>query len=91
NVVDSDRAIAAMNHGPWTMIYAPGNLGKRTTSCPSLQTDLRKAGAMCVEYQSVSEHGVVTWRKTDDIRAFCRKMIEEFCEGRHGGHRHAAE
>jgi protease I len=89
--VTSDRPIAAICHGPWTLIDAGGVRGKRMTSWPSLQTDLRNAGATWVDEQVVTDHGLVTSRKPDDIPAFCRKMIEEFCEGRHAGHRHAAE
>jgi len=89
--VNSDRPIAAICHGPWTLIDAGGVRGKRMTSWPSLQTDLRNAGATWVDEQVVTDHGLVTSRKPDDIPAFCRKMIEEFCEGRHAGHRHAAE
>lgn len=89
--VTSDRPIAAICHGPWTLIDAGGVRGKRMTSWPSLQTDLRNAGATWVDEQVVTDHGLVTSRKPDDIPAFCRKMIEEFREGRHAGHRHAAE
>ncbi|PWC81190.1 glutamine amidotransferase [Azospirillum sp. TSH100] len=89
--VNSDRPIAAICHGPWTLIDAGGVRGKRMTSWPSLQADLRNAGADWVDEQVVTDHGLVTSRKPDDIPAFCRKMIEEFGEGRHAGHRHAAE
>lgn len=89
--VTSGRPIAAICHGPWTLIDADGVRGKRMTSWPSLQADLRNAGANWVDEQVVTDHGLVTSRKPDDIPAFCRKMIEEFCEGRHTGHRHAAE
>ena len=89
--VTSGRPIAAICHGPWTLIDAGGVRGKRMTSWPSLQTDLRNAGATWVDEQVVTDHGLVTSRKPDDIPAFCGKMIEEFCEGRHTGRRHAAE
>ncbi|PWC31332.1 type 1 glutamine amidotransferase domain-containing protein [Azospirillum sp. TSO35-2] len=89
--VESGRPIAAICHGPWTLIDAGGVRGKRMTSWPSLQTDLRNAGATWTDEPVVTDHGLVTSRKPDDIPAFCRKMIEEFAEGRHAGHRHAAE
>jgi protease I len=54
------------------------------TSWPSLQTDLRNAGANWVDQQVVTDRGLVTSRKPDDIPAFNRSMIEEFHEGNHG-------
>ncbi len=81
--VQSGKPIAAICHGPWTLIDAGGVNGKRMTSWPSLQTDLRNAGAQWVDEQVVTDRGLVTSRKPDDIPAFNRKMIEEFREGRH--------
>jgi protease I len=54
------------------------------TSFPSIQTDLRNAGATWVDEEVVTDRGLVTSRKPDDIPAFNRKMIEEFAEGKHG-------
>ncbi|MDE2488892.1 MAG: type 1 glutamine amidotransferase [Alphaproteobacteria bacterium] len=82
--VETDKPIAAICHGPWTLINASGVKGKRMTSWPSLQTDLRNAGAEWVDEQVVVDGGLVTSRKPDDLPAFCDKMIEEFAEGRHG-------
>jgi len=81
--VQSGKPIAAICHGPWTLIDAGGVNGKRMTSWPSLQADLRNAGAQWVDEQVVTDRGLVTSRKPDDIPAFNRKMIEEFHEGRH--------
>jgi protease I len=53
------------------------------TSWPSLRTDLANAGAEWVDEEVVTDHGLVTSRKPDDIPAFINKMIEEFAEGRH--------
>jgi len=53
------------------------------TSWPSLHTDLRNAGADWVDRKVVTDEGLVTSRKPDDIPAFNRKMIEEFAEGPH--------
>jgi protease I len=64
--------------------------GRTITSWPSLQTDLRNAGADWVDREVVTDEGLVTSRKPDDIPAFNRKMIEEFAEGRHDGQREAA-
>jgi protease I len=81
--VDDGRPIAAICHGPWTLIEAGGVQGRTVTSWPSLQSDLRNAGARWVDQEVVTDKGLVTSRKPDDIPAFNRKMIEEFAEGRH--------
>jgi protease I len=81
--VDSGKPIAAICHGPWTLIEAGGVKGRTMTSWPSLQTDLRNAGANWVDRECVTDNGLVTSRKPDDIPAFNKKMIEEFAEGRH--------
>jgi protease I len=82
--VDADKPIAAICHGPWTLINAEAVEGRRMTSWPSLQVDLRNAGAEWVDEEVVVDNGLVTSRKPDDLPAFCAKMIEEFAEGRHG-------
>jgi len=81
--VQQQKPIAAICHGPWTLIDAGGVEGRRMTSWPSLQVDLRNAGAEWVDEQVVTDRGLVTSRKPDDLPAFTRKMIEEFAEGRH--------
>lgn len=81
--VASGKPIAAICHGPWPLIEAGGVRGRRMTSWPSLQTDLRNAGAEWVDQEVVVDRGLVTSRKPDDIPAFNRKMIEEFAEGAH--------
>lgn len=89
--VQSSKPIAAICHGPWTLIDAGGVQGRRMTSWPSLKTDLANAGADWVDQPVVTDRGLVTSRKPDDLAVFCPKMIEEFAEGRHGGQRQAAE
>jgi len=81
---DEGKPIAAICHGPWTMIEADIVRGVRMTSYPSIKTDLKNAGANWVDEQVVVDRGIVTSRKPDDIPAFNQKMIEEFREGRHG-------
>jgi len=81
--VDAGKPIAAICHGPWTLIEAGAVRGRRMTSWPSLQTDLRNAGARWVDEEVVVDEGIVTSRKPADLPAFNRKMIEEFGEGRH--------
>jgi protease I len=82
--VDAGKPIAAICHGPWTLIEAGAVKGRRMTSWPSLATDLRNAGAQWVDEECVVDNGLVTSRKPDDIPAFNKKMIEEFAEGPHG-------
>ena len=53
------------------------------TSWPSLKTDLSNAGARWTDAEVVVDNGLITSRKPDDLPAFCKKMIEEFAEGRH--------
>ena len=64
--------------------------GVTLTSWPSLQTDLRNAGANWVDEEVVTDKGLVTSRKPDDIPAFNQKIIEEFAEGRHAGQKEKA-
>ncbi|MFN3513622.1 MAG: type 1 glutamine amidotransferase domain-containing protein [Phenylobacterium sp.] len=77
------KPIAAICHGPWTLIDAGAVQGRRMTSWPSLKTDLKNAGADWVDEEVVVDQGLVTSRKPDDLPAFCRKMVEAFAEGRH--------
>jgi protease I len=80
---ETGKPIAAICHGPWTLIEADAVRGRRMTSWRSLQTDLRNAGANWVDEEVVVDQGIVTSRRPDDIPAFNRKMIEEFSEGIH--------
>lgn len=76
--VRSDRPIAAICHGPWTLIDAGGVEGKRMTSWPSLRKDLENAGASWVDEAVVVDGRLVTSRKPDDLDAFCSRMVEVF-------------
>ncbi len=82
---ETSKPVAAICHGPWTLVEADVVRGRRVTSWPSLRTDLKNAGAEWVDEQVVTDRGLVTSRKPDDLPAFCDKMIEEFAEGRHEG------
>ncbi len=79
------KPVGAICHGPWTLIEADVVEGVKMTSWPSLQTDLRNAGAEWVDEEVVTDQGLVTSRKPDDIPAFNAKIIEEFAEGKHQG------
>jgi protease I len=82
SMFDEGKPIAAICHGPWTLIDAGVVYGLRLTSWPSLKADLNNAGADWVDEEVVVDRGVVSSRKPADIPAFNRKMIEEFAEGR---------
>lgn len=84
---DTGKPIAAICHGPWMLVEADAVRGRTLTSWPSLQTDIRNAGGDWVDREVVTDMGIVTSRKPDDIPAFNRKMIEEFGEGIHTGDR----
>ena len=80
---DQGKPVAAICHAPWVLVEAGVVRDRKVTSWPTLQTDLRNAGAHWVDEQVVVDQGLVTSRKPDDIPAFNEKMIEEFCEGEH--------
>jgi protease I len=76
--VDAGKPVAAICHGPWTLIEAGGVRGRKLTSWPSLQTDLKNAGASWVDQQVVRDGPLVTSRKPDDIPAFNQEMVGLF-------------
>lgn len=80
---DAGKPIAAICHGPQTLIETGMLIGRTMTSWPSLKTDLINAGANWIDEEVVADNGLVTSRKPADIPAFNRKMIEEFAEGVH--------
>jgi protease I len=82
-IAEAGKPIAAICHGPWTLIDAGLVKGKKMTSYPSIQTDLKNAGAKWVDQEVVVDNGLVTSRKPDDLPAFNRKLIEEIKEGAH--------
>jgi protease I len=79
----SGKPIGVICHGPWTLIEAGVVEGRKLTSWPSLQTDLRNAGANWVDEEVVVDQGLVSSRNPDDLPAFNAKIVEEFAEGRH--------
>ena len=79
---DAGKPVAAICHGPWTLVEADVLSGRTITSWPSIKTDLKNAGARWVDREVVVDDGLVSSRKPDDIPAFNRKMIEEFARSR---------
>jgi protease I len=81
--LDEGKPLAAICHGPQLLIETSMLNGRRLTSYPSLQTDLKNAGADWVDEEVVTDNGLVTSRRPDDLDAFNQKMIEEISEGVH--------
>ena len=86
---DADKPVAAICHGPWTIVEAGCARGRRIASWPSLKTDLRNAGADWIDREVITDRWLVTSRKPDDLPAFNGAMIRLFAE--HAPKRRAAE
>lgn len=84
------KPVGAICHAPWTLIDAGVVRGRTLTSWPSLETDLRNAGADWVDEEVHVDQGLVTSRKPEDLDAFNAKILEEFAEGSHAGQRESA-
>jgi protease I len=81
------KPVGVICHGPWTLIDAGVVEGRTLTSWPSLETDLRNAGANWVDEEVHVDQGLVSSRKPDDLETFNAKIVEEFAEGVHEGQR----
>lgn len=74
--VESGKTVAAICHAPWTLIEADVVRGRTMTSWPSLQTDLRNAGATWQDEELVVDGNLITSRKPDDLPAFTKALTE---------------
>lgn len=81
--VGTSKPIAAICHGPWTLVETDGVKGRTVTSYKSIRTDLMNAGAAWIDQEVVVDGGLVTSRHPGDLPAFNAKMVEAFAEGRH--------
>lgn len=81
DMVASGRPVAAICHAPWTLIEADVLQGRQVTSWPSLQTDLRNAGAEWVDERVVTSDNLITSRNPDDLEAFNGALIEALEHG----------
>lgn len=79
----SGKPIAAICHAPQVLIETGQISGRKLTSYSSIKTDLLNAGAEWIDEEVVVDNGLVTSRSPSDLPAFCKKMIEEFMEGKH--------
>jgi protease I len=77
------KPVAAICHGPWTLVETGTLKGRKMTSFPSIKTDLKNAGVNWVDEEVVVDKGLVTSRNPHDLPAFCQKMVEEIKEGVH--------
>lgn len=81
--MEEGKPVAAICHGPWTLIETGRLKGRTVTSYPSIRTDLSNAGAIWMDSEVVVDNGLITSQKPDDLPEFCKKMLEEIAEGVH--------
>lgn len=80
---DQKKPVAAICHGPWTLINAGVIDGRKVTSVKSISQDLINAGAQWSDKEVVTDQGLVTSRTPEDLPAFNKKLVEEINEGKH--------
>lgn len=77
------KVVAAVCHAPWLLVETGILKGRKVTSYASIKTDVVNAGGVWEDSEVVSDQGLVTSRKPDDLPAFCAKIAEEILEGLH--------
>jgi protease I len=82
--VNSGKPVAAICHGPWTLVEAGVVTGRRVTSYPSIRTDLRNAGAKVVDEEVVVDRNLVTSRSPSDLPAFCSTIVDQLVHAQSG-------
>jgi deglycase len=80
---EAGKPVAAICHGPWTLVEADVVKGRTLTSWPSIRTDIENAGGAWVDEEVHTDRGLVTSREPDDLPAFNAKLVEEFAQGVH--------
>jgi protease I len=82
--VESGKPVAAICHGPWTLVEAGVTAGRTLTSYPSIRTDLRNAGAHVVDEEVVVDGNLISSRSPSDLPAFCSTIIKQFAHAATG-------
>jgi protease I len=77
------KPVAAICRGPWMLVEAGVLKGRKVTSYRSIKTDIENAGGKWVDEEVVVDKGLTTSRTPNDLEAFCKQLVEEFCEGKH--------
>ncbi|GAB3037018.1 type 1 glutamine amidotransferase domain-containing protein [Mycobacterium bourgelatii] len=78
--VESGKPVAAICHGPWTLVEADVIRGRTLTSYPSIRTDLKNAGANVVDEEVVVDGNIITSRSPKDLEAFCTRIVKELVQ-----------
>lgn len=82
--IDSGKPVAAICHGPWTLVEAGVAAGRTLTSYPSIRTDLRNAGAHVLDEEVVVDGNLITSRSPSDLPAFCSTIVKQFAHATTG-------